>query len=270
MKRIRVLTATDIHQTKWMYQALEEAVRFHKPDVLALVGDFLFGGIPRSDHYSEKECASRLAAMPCEVVFARGNHEMNNWEPFVDRWLKTGRALNIPHGDATVIGPLVIVGFPCTFGNEESFLMGRKSVDYDVTTWLPNLLKQHGAAARTLWLMHEPPAYTKLCEPEGLMAGVDEWSEAIERYQPWLTISGHDHETPVFDGSWRDQLGRTTCLNLGQLARLTKEWKTLHYSLMDFEFAGAEPALPQQVTITAYPWRETFVLPNGQKLGPDQ
>lgn len=267
MKRIRVLTATDIHQTKWMYQALEEAVHFHKPDVLALVGDFLFGGIPRSDHYSEKECASRLAELPCEVVFVRGNHEMENWEPFARCWLKTGRTLNIPHGDVTVIGPLVIVGFPCTFGNEESFLMGRKSVGYNATTWLPDLLEQHGAAVRTLWLMHEPAAYTKLCEPEGLMAGVDEWSEAIERYQPWLTISGHDHETPVFDGYWRDQLGRTTCLNLGQPARLTRKSKTLHYCLMDFEFTRSEPSLPQRVTVTAYPWNETFVIPNGEKTG---
>lgn len=265
MNRVRVLAVTDVHQVKWMYRALEDAVQQHKPDILALVGDFLFGGIPRSAHYSEEECAARLAKLPCEIIFVRGNHEMENWEPFVKSWLKSGRALHIPHGDTTVLGPLVVTGFPCTFGNEESFLMGRPDVDYDVTTWFPAIFDRYGPAALTLWLLHEPPALTKLCAEEGLMAGVEEWREAIQKYQPWLTVSGHDHETPVFDGFWRDRIGRTTCLNLGQPVRLTKKTKALHYSLMDFEFAGSEPSLPQRVAVTAYPWNETLVLPNGEK-----
>jgi hypothetical protein len=125
MKTIRVLTATDLHQLKWVYQALERAVAEQKPDILVLVGDFLDGGIPRSSHYSPRECASLLSALPCEVVFVRGNHEGDNWEPFVDRWLELGRALYIPHGEAVAFGALVLVGFPCAFAQEEYFLMGR-------------------------------------------------------------------------------------------------------------------------------------------------
>src|SRR5258708_3966825 len=262
MKRIRVLTATDIHQSKWMYRALIDAVRLHKPDVLTLVGDFLYAGTPNPGLYSESECARHLAKLPCEVVFSRGNHEMSNWEPFAKSWLESRRPLRIPHGDAAVLGPLVLVGFPCTFGHEEYFLMGKRDVDYDVDSWFPDILARYGPAARTLWLLHEPPAGTKLSEKEGLMAGLDEWRSAIELYQPWLTVSGHDHETPVFDGSWHDRIGRTTCINTGQPTRLTKRTKVLHYSLLDFEFDGNEPALPKRVTVAGYPWRETFNLPN--------
>lgn len=101
------------------------------------------------------------------------------------------------------------------------------------------------------------------------MAGVEEWREAIQKYQPWLTVSGHDHETPIFDGDWRDRIGRTTCLNLGQPTRLTKRTKVLHYCVLEFEFAGSEPSLPQRVTVTAYPWNKTLVLPNGEKTAPE-
>jgi Icc-related predicted phosphoesterase len=266
MNHIRVLTVTDLHQIGWMYIALEAAVAEHKPDVLVLVGDFLHGGIPKSCHYTARECASRLAGLPCEVVFVRGNHETDNWEPFVERWLESGRPLHIPHGDAVALGPLVLVGFPCGFAHEKYFLMGRPDT-FDAEKWLPKVWEQYGPAALSLWLMHEPPARTKLCEEEGLMAGLEEWRTAIEKYQPWLTVSGHDHETPVFDGFWRDQIGRTTCINTGQPARLTQKTKILHYCVMDFEFAGLDPSLPKSVTVTAYPWRESLTLPSATKIG---
>ncbi len=264
-KRMRVLSVTDLHQIKWAYQALEDAVSKHQPVILVLVGDFLDSGIARSLHYSAQECANRLAALPCEIVFIRGNHEMENWQQFANCWLKTGRALHIPHGDAVAFGPLVLVGFPCTFGNEEYFLMGRSDVPLEVDQWMPKILEQYGRAARTLWLLHEPPAKTRLCELEGLMAGVEEWRTAIEKYQPWITLSGHDHETPVFDGFWRDQIGQTTCINAGQPMRLTQKTKVLHYCVLDFDFVGTEPTLPKRMTVTAYPWNETVTLPCSSK-----
>lgn len=159
---MRVVSVTDLHQFKWAYQALDEAIREHQPNILVLVGDFLHGGIPRSQHYSAIECADRLAALPCEIVFVRGNHEMENWEPFARQWLKTGRALHIAHGEAIAFGPLVLIGFPCTFGNEEHFLMGRPETSYEVDQWMPKILEKYGRAARTLWLLHEPPADTRL------------------------------------------------------------------------------------------------------------
>ena len=265
MKSIRVLTATDLHQIKWLYQALERAVTEHQPDVLALVGDFLHSGDLSSKLYSPAECSDRLAALPCEVVFIRGNHEGENWEPFVECWLESGQSLHAPHGEAVAFGPLVVVGFPCTFAQEEYFLMGRPNNTFDTDEWLPKIWDQYGPAALTLWLLHEPPPKTKLCDEEGPMAGPDEWREVIEKYQPWLTISGHDHETPVFDGYWWDRIGRTTCLNLGQPTRLTEPTQTLHYGVMDFEFASDKPSLPQSVTVTAYPWIETFTLPANTK-----
>ncbi len=264
MKTVRLLSVTDLHQARWMYDALGNAVREHRPDILALGGDFLHAYDSTDIRLSPEECANRLAAFPCEVVFVRGNHEMENWQAFVARWLDARRIPHVPHGEAFVFGPLVLVVFPCTFGSAEHFLMGRADNSSKMKEWLPEICRKHGPAARTLWLMHEPPAGTKLSEAEGLMAGVEEWREGIEDYQPWLTVSGHDHETPVFDGHWRDRIGQTICLNFGQPARLTHTTKTLHYGLFDFEFSGTEPQLPRRVTVTAYPWKKTFTVPEIQ------
>jgi Calcineurin-like phosphoesterase len=262
MKSIRVLTVTDLHQVADLYTSLEQAVAEHQPDVLALVGDFLHGGLLTPGHYSVPECASLLAALPSEVVFVRGNHEGDNWEGFADRWLQTGRTLHIPHEDAVVFGPLVIVGFPCSYAGERYFLMGRPSRIFHPEVWLPKIRQQHGAAIGSLWLMHEHPAGTALCPRAGFMAGLDEWRKAIEDYQPWVIVSGHDHQTPLVNGNWWDRIGRTTCINVGQSDGKSRQPSKLHYCVLDFEFPTEESSLPQKVTISAHPWGETLTLPS--------
>jgi hypothetical protein len=84
----------------------------------------------------------------------------------------------------------VLVGFPCLLGDETAYLGAREPLPADPCAWLPALLRSHGPAMRTLWLMHEPPAGTPLSETNGPMAGNREWIEAIERFSPWLTLSG--------------------------------------------------------------------------------
>ena len=60
--------------------------------------------------------------------------------------------------------------------------------------------------------MHEPPC-PDLAIP---IAWNPEWRRAVMQYQPLVTVSGHDHSTPLRTGIWRSQLGRTVCINAGQ------------------------------------------------------
>jgi hypothetical protein len=47
---VTVLTAADLHQSRQLYQDLRDAVEKHRPEVVALVGDFLHvGGILKPD-----------------------------------------------------------------------------------------------------------------------------------------------------------------------------------------------------------------------------
>jgi hypothetical protein len=58
------------------------------------------------------------------------------------------------------------------------------------------LAQVHGASFRTLWLMHEPPNGTPLSAANTVVSGNQEWTEAIEYFNPRLVVCGHDHWHP--------------------------------------------------------------------------
>jgi|SRR6266567_1747690 len=101
--------------------------------------------------------------------------------------------------------------------------------------------------------MHEPPAGTPLSQPNSPVAGNRQWRTAIERFRPILTISGHDHQTPITKKKWYHLIGATTCVNVGQ-----SENGPLHYCITEAEFDA--PGLPKRMTVTAHPRKETVVV----------
>lgn len=266
MKRtIKVLTVTDLHRVRSLYELLGKAVASRQPDIVALVGDFIDAGGEHADQFSTAECAAFLGRLACkEVVFVRGNHEDSNWWEFLAAWQATGRALHALDRSAFVHGPLVMVGFPCLMGDETAFVeslcngeVRREDYEEDPLAWLPKVLLPHGAAARTLWLMHEPPAGTPLSKAGSVVGGNLEWTTAIERYSPWLTVSEHDHVTPRRSGRWHCRVGQTFCVNAGQ-----SDTGPLHYCVITAEFASDRPALPRRMTIQVQPGGEAVQLPS--------
>ena len=265
---LRVFTVSDIHQSRAHYRWLTTAVETHNPDVVAIVGDCLDFTRNRYE-FSIEDCANSLSGLPVKhLVFVRGNHEDRNWWNFVYAWPFEKRPLVALYGSAFQLGPLVIVGFPCHLGDEEpwcqtlpktgnelsldSSLSGRRELPHECKHWLPQLMRQLGPASRTLWLEHEPPMTTPIATPQTFNP---EWTEAIERFRPLLVISGHDHETPKRFNAWHSKLGDTVCVNPGQSAA------ELHYCVLDFEFAGDEPALPRKITVAVFPWNSRTVIP---------
>lgn len=256
--RLSVLTVSDLHQSRILYDQLESAVRMHHPDLVAIVGDFLDSDDAGGRELTRTECGRRLNALECEVVFVRGNHESEGWLAFAKAW-RSGRrmrTLNPLNCEGFVHGPLVLVGFPCRLGDEFHYLEGRKPSHEDRSNkWLDEVMRRHGPAARTLWLMHEPPAGTRLSEEVGPMAGRIEWLAAVERHSPLLVVCGHDHRTPIRQSAWHERMRETQVVNVGQ-----KLDGPLHYSVVEFEFPGSTPCLPQCIKVTAYPWNQTMEL----------
>ncbi len=239
---IRVLTVADLHQRRSLYEQLETAVALHQPNILALVGDFLNVWQHGGNFLSVEECARRLNSLAApEIVCVRGNHEDANWLDFYPQ-----RIISL-NGNAVASGPLVIVGFPCLLGDESWFLEGSAGVSANASDWFPKVARSYGSAARTLWLMHEPPSGTRLSVTTGPLAGNDEWRDAIAKYAPLLVICGHDHQTPFRGGSWRERVGQSWCLNAGQ----TRD--TLHYFVIDIIFKGRNPSLASEMTAVYYP-----------------
>lgn len=259
MEQVKVLTASDLHLKPTLYDQLGLAVEKHRPDVVALVGDFLDRPDERHDRYNHltpKAAAKRIAALPCEVALVPGNHDSYGWEEFYEAWLETGRPLNFLQGSSLTVGPLKLVGFPCRMGGMFDFRGVPQLASKHYNAWLPQLLWAEDAAAQTLWLMHEPPV-PELGDPD--WAVNDFWREAIDLYQPILTVSGHDHQLPIKSGVWNVGRGRVTiCVNVGQT--VSPYPGPLRYFLVTFEFASRTPSLP------LHTWREQHVCPMPDRI----
>jgi len=244
---VRVLTATDLHLKRRLYSDLAKAVQKHRPAVVCLAGDFLDAEDlpPTNDRLTPTAAALALAALPCEVVFSRGNHEdWCNWPEFVAAWRTTGRSLHAPHYSAVQVGQLAIVGFPCGLGNEDAYADGREPGSREPEAWVSALLRKTGAAGRALWLLHEPPsselAAAEACDPD--------WFNLVELYQPVLTVSGHDHSTPLQTGRWKTKIGDSVCVNAGQRVEPGKAAAgRLIYCVAEFSFLNGYPRLAAPV-----------------------
>lgn len=227
---------SDLHQRRSLYVQLAEAVARHKPDILALVGDFLdadFSHPPEHKVLSIIDTALMLADLSksCRVVFVRGNHEDWPWPDFEEAWLATGRKMHALHGTAVAFGPLTIVGFPCYMGFSGHYDKGRRLDDYHYNGWLTEVMRSSGSSAQALWLMHEPPSD----QLAGAWAYIPEWEKAIREFQPLVTVSGHDHNHPLQTGTWMTTLGRTKCVNGGQ--NVYPVPGRLIYCTLEFTFA---------------------------------
>ena len=253
-----VLTVTDLHRRSVLLQELQDAVVRHQPTIVAFVGDFLHAFDDNEGRVSVGDCAQVISKLPAEeIIFVRGNHEDEAWWEFAKSWNAIGRPLRALHGECFSHGPMTVLGFPCLLGDESPFLGARPLLALEPDEWLPQVILPTGRATRTLWLMHEPPSGTPLSERGSVVEGNPEWVQAIERFSPWLTISGHDHQTPIRSGCWHHRIGQTTCVNVGQTDN-----GPLHYCVIEAEFESASPSLPSRMQVTAYPWQETIALPD--------
>ena len=259
MKRVRVLTISDMHQLRSLYDQIARAVDDHRPDVLCLIGDFLEALRCGPEHMSCSEAATRLAALSVEhIMVVRGNHEDANWLEFARAWPASRQLIQL-HGTAHTIGPLVVLGFPCHTGFDGYFrrtltedgnymtfdlaASGRKRLPQRTGAWLDGLMERLGEPGRTLWLSHEPPMTEPIARAE---LRNTEWASAVAKYRPMFTVSGHDHSTPLRWGRWNGCLGTTYCVNTGQSRT------ALHYALLDFLFESDAPSRPIGVQTQAF------------------
>ena len=69
---------------------------------------------------------------------------------------------------------------------------------------------------KTVYVIHAPPFNTKLdMIAGGAHVGSKAARQFLEKEQPHLTLHGHIHESPKMSGSWKDNIGKTVCVNVG-------------------------------------------------------
>jgi Icc-related predicted phosphoesterase len=84
---------------------------------------------------------------------------------------------------------------------------------------------------KSIWLIHAPPSNMELdvCA-DYRKVGSDSVYKFIKEYQPLITVHGHIHESPKYNGGiWQVKNGDTTCIQGGQLGF------DLHYTMIDVE-----------------------------------
>ena len=254
---VRLMTVTDLHRSSALIDELQKTVSACQPDCVALVGDFLHAFDDNEQRLTVEASASALSKLTCpEIIFVRGNHEDEAWLTFASHWQQSGRPMHALHGEPFSVGPLTVIGFPCLLGDETAYIGERPPLSAYSEDWLPAVMQRTGPAGRAIWLMHEPPSGTPLSAQNSVVEGNPDWITAIERYVPRLTISGHDHRTPLGTGRWHHRIGQTTCINAGQT-----DHGPLHYCVVRADFTGSKSGLPTVMQVTAYPWAQTISVP---------
>jgi len=89
--------------------------------------------------------------------------------------------------------------------------------------------------SKSIYVIHTPPCGIELDKVYRTADGVG--SKAIysflKRYQPKISLHGHIHESPEVTGKWYAKLGRTICIQPGQLDEFT--YVTIDLSTMKFD-----------------------------------
>ena len=97
-------------------------------------------------------------------------------------------------------------------------------------------LPRPAAAGRTTYLIHTPPFGLGL---DVISSGGQVGSQAVSRFigkmRPLLTLHGHIHESPAISGIWKANIGKTVCVQPGQL-----KMNALSYVLIDLESLETE------------------------------
>jgi len=89
---------------------------------------------------------------------------------------------------------------------------------------------------KTIYVMHSPPWGTHL---DGIQGGHHVGSRAIRNFiasgQPLLSLHGHIHEGPRLSGGYKDRIGKTLCVNPGQVLSEDKGFPDLQGVVFDLE-----------------------------------
>jgi len=103
--------------------------------------------------------------------------------------------------------------------------------------------------SNTIYVIHMPPARLGLDKCyNGMEVGSKAVYDFIKNNQPLLSIHGHVHESPQMTGKWSAKLGRTTCIQPGQLddfTYVTVDLDSMHFERYKERYRSGE-ALPKR------------------------
>lgn len=255
---MKILATNDIHQAGYKWKEVVKACKEEKPDVLVVAGDLFpndYGILEQFDFVKHlKKYAQQIKDEGVEIVLTLGNDDNQLLIPEIEKGRDEG-LWNEVHNKVFEIDGYEFAGMPYVpdypfgykfwchpefksklridpqqFGrpvivNEDnqfeaipklSDYMASKISIYDTLVKTSSVLKD---VKKSIWLIHAPPATLGLdiCA-HGARVGSEAVLKFIQEYQPFITIHGHIHESPEYNGhKWYQNEGETICIQGGQM-----------------------------------------------------
>lgn len=268
---MRLLFVTDLHGSKWKYERLFEVAKNFRANVVINGGDMLpknnepfrqgdFITNYLDNHFARFNSAGiyYLCYLGNDdlIIFDKLFEETCNKYPFVVCLAQ--RKFEI--GGYNFIGMNWVVDYPfrlkdrCRMDTDdytfqEQFGTGLLSTSdgwQEIEDWfthakkLPTIeeeldrLVRPRDMAKSVYVIHMPPNRLGLdrCH-DGSEVGSKAVYNFLKKYQPMLSLHGHIHESPEVTGRWNAKLGRTICIQPGQLNEFT--YVAIDLSTMKFE-----------------------------------
>lgn len=265
---MKLLAVADIHQRDNKWKLLVNLCEKEPFDVVAIAGD-LFpkgNGIEPQVNFVKhlKKYAQKITKTGAKLVFILGNDDNQNciyqmeqghnidWyyvsekvveidgyefigmpyvpdHPFGYKYWCRAEFPNQPKISAYQRSNPLIINSDNEFEeirDYKAFLLNQPSI------WsvLESLAKNVKNIKKSIWLIHAPPfGILDVCAG-GKKVGSDAVLKFVEEYQPMLTIHGHIHESPEYNGEiWCWQYNKTLCVQNGQLT------EQLYYSVIEIQ-----------------------------------
>lgn len=266
---MKILATSDIHQMISKWKELVKICQKDKFDVVALSGDlfpkdtYILGQL--SFMKNIKKYAEKINATGAKIVVMLGNDDNQLLIPSMEE--EHGKLWYYIPEKVVEIDGIEFAGMPYVpdypFGykfwcrgefrdnlridpiqNCESCLVDSNNkfcVIEDYPKYLASQKTIHEILEETaskvkninksVWLIHAPPSdlFLDVCA-RGVKVGSNAVLQFVKKYQPLLTIHGHIHESPEYNGNkWYQHEGKTMCVQGGQIGF------DLHYSTINIE-----------------------------------
>jgi len=265
---MKILATNDLHQMASKWKDVVKACKKEKPDVLAIAGDLfpkttnITGQFPFLEHLSKY--AIKINKMGVRIILMLGNDDNQLLVPEMEKGEEDGLWYYAANKKVDIDGfefvgmPYVpdypfgykfwchpefednlrisFASSPCIINEYNEFEDIPDMVAYmenkkPIWNCLEELVGEVDDVKSSIWLIHAPPSGVSLdiCS-SGDKVGSDAVLEFIEKYQPMLTLHGHIHESPEYNGhKWCQNIYDTLAIQGGQMGF------DLYYSIIEIE-----------------------------------
>jgi uncharacterized protein len=251
---MKIIHVTDMHGDMWKYDRLMYVVKKHQPDIVIDSGDMISSSnLSYQDKFIEDQIAELMKDLSDQGIIyllMPGNHDLDIHDALFERTCsKFNNVFYIAQRKVKIekyefIGMNFITDFVYGMKNRcrkdkradkaekpiEKAVIAQGNGIVEVKDWtgyingLPTIedelktLVRPDNMANAVYIMHMPPSGIGLsaCE-DNRDGGSDAIYEFLKENQPMMSLHGHMHYSPEISGKWKAEIGRTICIQPGQM-----------------------------------------------------